>query len=170
MTSPLKRPAVTAGIGPGPLRFEQFQAGYVTNDMDRACAVLGDRFGIREFCRLEGDMQEGGRIRLEMAWAGGILYEIVQADGPGGEFYRERLPADGFAIRHHHLGFLVTNAADWEALQRQIAQGGWKVALQTDVPGFMKAVYIEAPELGHYLEYLFPEAAGYAFFEGAPAF
>jgi hypothetical protein len=161
---------VKIGPAPGPLAFEQFQAGYATNDVERACAVFAERYGIREFRRLEGEMQGGGHIRIEIAWAGGMLYELIQADGPGGEFYRARLPADRFAIRHHHHGFLVTNAADWEALNRQIDQGGWKVALTTDVPGFMKAVYIDAPELEHHLEYLFPEAAGYEFFETAPSF
>lgn len=169
MTSTLKRPAIHSGQGVAPLGFEQFQTAYVTNDIDRACAVFAERYGISSFRRLEGALQAGGHIRIEIAWAGGALYELVCATGPGSEFYADRLPAEGFAIRHHHLGFLVPDATAWDGLQRLIEQQGWKVALRTEVPGFMQACYIEAPELEHYLEYLLPEPAGLDFFETAPS-
>lgn len=169
MTVILRRPAVRNGLGVGPLGFEQFQTAYVTNDIDRACEVFADRYGISSFRRLEGALQEGGRIRIEIAWAGGALYELVCATGAGSQFYVNRLPAQGFAIRHHHLGFLVPDAAGWDRLQQLIEHGGWKVALRTVVPGFMQACYIEAPELEHYLEYLLPEPAGLDFFETAPS-
>lgn len=168
MTVSLTRPAPTARATAGPLAFEQFQTAYVTNDIDRACEVFAQRYGMTEFRRLEGPLAAGGHIRIEVAWAGGCLYELVWASGPGGAFYTDRLPADRFAIRHHHLGFLVPTEAAWEGLRRMIAEGGWQVALETEVPGFMRACYIEAPELEHYLEYIFPEPAGLAFFETAP--
>ena len=36
-------------------------------------------------------------------------------------------------------------------------------------PGFLKSCFVEAPELGHYLEYIYPEAAGIEFFQNVPA-
>jgi hypothetical protein len=170
MKARLQRPPLSSGRGGGPLRFEQFQVAYVTSDIDRACAVFGERYGLRAFRRLEGPLKEGGQIRIEIAWAGATLYELVWAEGPGSAFYADRLPAGRFAIRHHHLGFLVPDEESWDGLQAQIAQGGWQVMLRTEVPGFMKACYIAAPELDHYLEYLLPEPAGREFFEGAPSF
>jgi hypothetical protein len=167
MRKVLHRPDATSA---GVLGVEQFQMAYVTNDMERACDVFRTRYGIGEFRRLEGPFPEGGHVRIEIAWAGGTLYELVEASGPGGEFYRSRLPQDRFAIRHHHLGFFVPGEAEWAALEARIAGEGWKVVLRTDVPGFMRACYIEAPELEHYLEYLLCEPAGLEFFEGAPRF
>lgn len=164
----LNRPAARPGPAADVLGFEQFQVAYVTNDIGRACEVFRARYGLAEFRRLEGELQAGGRIRIEIAWAGGVLYELVEASGPGAEFYAGRLPADRFAIRHHHLGFLVPDAEAWAALQRRIADHGWRVMLRSDIPGFMQACYIEAPELEHYLEYLLCEPAGLEFFTTAP--
>ena len=168
MAISLTRPPLTPACNAGPLGFEQFQTAYVTNDIDRACRIFGERYGIAEFRRLEGPLAAGGYIRIEVAWAGGCLYELVCATGAGSEFYTERLPSDRFAIRHHHLGFLVPAEAAWDRLRGMIAAGGWRVMLETKVPGFMRACYIEAPELEHYLEYILPEPAGLEFFETAP--
>jgi hypothetical protein len=44
-----------------------------------------------------------------------------------------------------------------------------KVLTRTNVPGFVQARIIQAPDLGHYIEYIFPEAGGVAFFQGAPS-
>jgi hypothetical protein len=40
---------------------------------------------------------------------------------------------------------------------------------ETNAPGFLQARIVEAPDLGHYIEYIFPEAGGVAFFQGAPS-
>ncbi len=168
MTSLLRRPATTFSPGRGLFRNDHFQIAYAMTDIERACAVFSDRYGIREYRRLEGPLPEGGRIRVELAWAGGIMYELLCAEGAGSECFRSVLPASGFAIRPHHLGYLVNSAEEWDALTQEIDRGGWKIARKTDAPGFLKAYIIEAPEMGHYLEYIHPEAGGIAFFEGAP--
>jgi hypothetical protein len=169
MTALVKRPAVTLGPGKGLFRNDQFQIAYATTDIERACAIFSDRYGIKEYRRLEGQMPAGGHVRLEIAWAGGVMYELICAQGPGSDIFRRGLPAEGFAIRHHHLGYFVRDRSGWEALEKEIDERGWPVASKTDIKGFLKAYIIDAPELGHYLEYIFPEAGGIAFFEGAPA-
>jgi hypothetical protein len=152
------------------MRKEQFQTGYVTNDLDRALKVLGERYGIERFSFLEGDMAEGGHIRVAFAWAGGNMYEIIDArGGKEAEFYTSRLPQDGFGLVFHHLGYLIHSKEEWDAVRAEIAERGMTITLDTQVPGFMDAVYIEAPDLGHYLEYLFPEEGGLRFFEAVPA-
>ena len=170
MTAMLQRPAEPTSPGSGLMRREQFQTAYVTNDLDKACDILGQRFGITKYSFLEGDMAGGGKIRVAFAWVGSTMYEIIDAKG-GAEtaFYTDRLPTDRFAIAFHHLGFLIHDKAEWEGVRREIAQSRMAVKLDTANPGFMDAIYIEAPELGHYLEYIFPEQAGLDFFHAAPA-
>jgi hypothetical protein len=34
--------------------------------------------------------------------------------------------------------------------------------------GYMRALYLEAPELGHYLEYICPDAGGVDYFNSVP--
>jgi len=141
----------------------------VTNEIERALEVFAQRYGMSEFRRLDGVLPGGGEIRVELAWAGGTLYELVAAHGPGSDFYTRRLPADRFAIRHHHLGFLVQDATGWARLQERIERERWTVAHCGEAAGFMQFCYIEAPELDHYLEYMLCEPEALAFFESAPS-
>lgn len=168
MTGSMARPGATFSPAAGLLRTEHFQMAYATNDIDRACDMFRARFGIGQFRRLEGQLPAGGRIRVELAWAGTILYELITASGAGSDLYVGRLPAADFAIRHHHLGFLIHDEAEWAALMAEIERGGWAMVSKSSNPGFMQSCFVDVPELGHYFEYLFPEPAGLAFFEGVP--
>lgn len=171
MTTMLDRPPEPVHAPVGLLRKEQFQTGYVTNDLDHACRLLGERYGIDKFHFLEGEMPEGGSIRVAFAWVGGAMYEIIDAKGgKEAEFYTERLPKDGsFALVFHHLGFMIHGREEWDAVRAEIDDRGMEVFLLTENPGFMDAIYIGAPELGHYLEYIRPEEGGLQFFAAVPA-
>lgn len=148
---------------------EHFQAAYATNDIERACHILRQRCGIRDFARLEGALPAGGHIRVELAWVGTIMYELMTATGPGSEIYVGRLPQGGdFALKHHHLGYLVHDEGQWDALMEGIERSGWAMPHFSDTPGFTKSCFVDATELGHYLEYILPAPAGLAFFEGVP--
>ena len=164
----IRRPGATPGPAERLLGADHFQMAYATNDIDRACSIFSDRYGIRQFRRLEGALPAGGQIRVELAWVGTIMYELLTAHGPGSELYVGRLPAPGFAIRHHHLGFLIHDENQWDALLQAIVRSGWTMPSRSSNPGFMQSCFVDAPELGHYLEYIFPEPAGLAFFEGVP--
>lgn len=152
----------------GMLAREHSHSAWVTNDLDRALEVFAKRYGIGECSFLEGKNPQGGDIRVAFAWAGGQVLEIIQASGPGFEFYNTLLPEGEFAIRFHHLGFIVRDEADWKALEEDIESGSWRVTLSTLTGDFIDAYYIEAPELGHYLEYVRPFEAGIAFYAAVP--
>jgi catechol 2,3-dioxygenase-like lactoylglutathione lyase family enzyme len=141
---------------------------YATNDIDRACEIFGNRFGIRNFRRLEGPLAAGGHIRVELAWVGGTMYELLTASGPGSDIYVNRLPSDSFAIRHHHLGFLVHDEAQWAALETDAARAGRTLLEISKTAGFLQKCFVDVPELGHYFEYIFPEPAAIDFFENVP--
>lgn len=169
MSDVLGRPPTRFGAGEGLYRNDLFQVAYVTNDIERALQVFADRYGVKEWRRMEGDLKEGGHIRVEFGWAGGSLFEVTQADGPGSALYRQGLPDGEFAIRFHHFGYYIPTEDAWRALLREIEAGGVKVVNETNVPGFLQARIVEAPDLGHWIEYIFPEAGGVAFFQGAPS-
>lgn len=167
LTETLSRPPF--GPGAGLVCNELFQIAYAVTDMDQACAIFADQFGVKQFRRLEGALPEGGHIRMEIGWAGGVMYELVCAKGAGSDLFRSLLPNDGFAMKIHHLGYFIPDAAAWEAILSEIAASGRKIVRDTKIPGFLQAVIVEAPELGHYLEYILPEAGGRAFFQEAPS-
>lgn len=165
----LDRPKSVFDPSTGLLRSEHFQMAYATNDIDRACDLFRARYGIREFRRLEGPMPSGGHIHVALAWVGPLMYELLTASGPGSALYMDNLPTDTFAIRHHHLGFLIHDEAEWQALMDRIDHSGRVLLSQNYTQGFMRSCFVDAPELGHYLEYLFPEPAGLDFFQSVPA-
>lgn len=143
-------------------------SAWVTNDMDRALQIFAERYGISEFRFIEGPMPKGGDIRVAFAWAGGQVLELICASGPGTEFYNALLPEGEFAIRFHHLGFVVRDEADWKALEADLKAGDWPIVHETLSGTFIDAYYVEAPELGHYLEYVRPFQAGVDFYESVP--
>jgi catechol 2,3-dioxygenase-like lactoylglutathione lyase family enzyme len=169
MTDVFSRPEAKFAPGAGLYRNDLFQIAYVTNDIERALKMFGERYGVKEWRRMAGPLAAGGRIRVEFGWAGGVLFEVTQADGPGSELYRLPLPENEFAIRFHHLGFIVPTEAAWQALLEEIATTGVKVCNETNVPGFLQARIVEAPELGHHIEYIYPQGGGIAFFQGVPS-
>lgn len=155
--------------GSGLLCREHSHSAWVTNDMARAVEIFAQRYGVSDFRFIEGPMPGGGHIHVAFAWAGGQVLEIIRASGPGTAFYNELLPDDGFAIRFHHLGFVIHDQAGWDSLEAEIRSGGWQVAHQSLTGSFIDAYYIKAPELGHYLEFVRPFAAGIDFYAAVPA-
>lgn len=164
----LSRPAARCNPNGGLLLAEHFQMAYVTTDMEEALDLFRTRLGIEKFSRLEGQMPAGGHIRAEFAWVGTIMYEIISASGPGSEIYMDRLPrSDGLHIRHHHLGFLLRNREQWDAVMVKAQESGWSVPYHNDNP-LVEVCFVDAPELGHYLEYFLAKQAGLRFFESVP--
>jgi hypothetical protein len=169
MSDFVKRPELIPAAATGLMRHEHFQIAYATNDIDRACGIFSDRFGVRTFRRLEGALPDGGHIRIELAWVGTIMYELLTAHGPGSEIFRYRMPqGEEFFIRHHHLGYLIRDQAGWDALDADAQRCGRQVLGKNTTPGFLSRCFVDAPELGHLLEYIFPEQAGIDFFQAVP--
>jgi hypothetical protein len=164
----LQRPQAAARLGESVLTAEHFEIAYATNDLDRARAVFADRLGITQFAPLGGALPEGGEIEILLGWAGGVMYELLSASGPGSAVYMERLPTDRFAVQHHHLGYLIHDAVEWAGLEAEIARRGWTIRVDANIEGFMRQKFVEVPELGHLLEYLWPEPAGLAFLDTVP--
>lgn len=165
MRRPPRPSSLASGAAAGLLATEPFQIAYATNDIEQAKALFQQQLGIRHFRELSGQLPSGGYIHVELAWVGNIMYELLTASGEGSELYMRGLPDDGFAIRHHHFGFLLRSTAEWEDLHQEIAARQWHMPSISHTPGFMRSCFVECPALGHYLEYLWPEPAGLTFFE-----
>jgi len=160
MAITVKRPRSEAGAG-GSLAFELFQTAYVTSDLKHATQLLGDRYGIGQWTIFD----PGGGMQIGLAWVHGHQIEIIQAVGTGIALYTDWLPqTDDFAIRLHHFGYYIHDDAEWVAMEQMLEREGRPIIFGGD-GGFMQFAYVDAPELGHYLEYVYPSAEGKAFFE-----
>ena len=162
----LTRPGSAFAAGQGLLRAEHFQMAWATNDLEAASELLSKRLGIHEFTPIGGPNPMGGETHVLLAWVGTMMYELITARGPGSDVIMSRLPTDqGFAMKHHHLGFLISGPEEWEALEAETTRAGWAMPHKSVNPGFMTSCFVDVPVLGHYLEYIMPEAAGVDFFE-----
>jgi hypothetical protein len=160
------RPPPSTDLAQGLLRAEHFQMAWATNDMARAQAIFAERYGVSTWTRLAGELPAGGHIHIELAWAGGIMLELMTACGEGAAIYMDRLPTTpDFHLCHHHHGYLLSDLRQWQALMNAVAAGDHAMPHVSHNEGFMRSCFVDAPELGCYLEYLCPEPAGLAFFE-----
>jgi hypothetical protein len=145
-----------------------FQIAYATNDIERACEILAKACGIRAFRRLEGQRPAGGTMRVELAWVGPVMYELVTGEGPGTALFMDRVPQGDFAMMLHHVGHLVDGEAGWQALEERAAATGRPLIGISHNPGFMRSCFVDVPELGHYHEFILPEPAAVEFFNTVP--
>jgi hypothetical protein len=143
------------------------QIAYATNDMDGACALFRDKYGVTQFYRpgpldITNDAGEHMGIEATHAWLGTTWLEIIQPLSGAVDVYRDWLPATGFALRHHHIGFQIPDPQAWDDMSARVDKGGYrKVFSITGNIGGSRIMYIDtAKELGHYVEYLyFPDVA-----------
>jgi hypothetical protein len=169
MNGLLKRPVPSYDPARPLLANEHFQICYITNDVDRAVALFAERYGIPHFRASDVELPSGAWIRLRVAWIGGVAYEIVCGGGPGMEHFTCEPLSSGFVLRHHHFCYLVPDEESWSALERAIEQGGWKVRQNNRHDRIGRTMMIEAPELGHFLEYVMPGPDIVARYEATPS-
>ena len=166
MAITVNRPPVTTTPA-GSLGCEQFQTAYVVRDLDEAIETFGKHYGVKDFTMLPMPPMEGGAsMRIGLAWTGGQQIELIEAKGPGLELYTDWMK-DGRAIKHHHFGYFIHNDEEWEELEKKLAAEGREYVFSGD-GGICQFIYVDAPELGHYLEFVYPNEEGKALFESVP--
>ena len=160
------RPSFSPNLSSGLLGAEHFQIAWATNDIGAAQNIFAQRYGVKNWTKLAGQIPAGGHIHVELAWVGGVMVELMTASGQGSAIYMSRLPTEeGFQLKLHHFGFMLGSDAEWDTLMMEVAAKGHIMPHVSQNNGFMKSCFIDAPDLGHYLEYVCPEPLGRDFFE-----
>lgn len=164
---------MTASAGMNFRRF--FQNAYVTRDLARAEALIGERHGVQDWVHFEPEMQvytaTDGRgachLKVALGWVGAYQVELIEPVSGNMRHYLDYLPpAPGDASpRLHHVCMRV---ADWEETKAEVAARGWTVAYEGGVEG-CQFIYLDARDsLGHYVEYMWMSDALWAA-SGGPA-
>lgn len=150
-----------------PLFKNFFQLGYATSDLDQAMTALRESHGIDKFKVMRDAGTKEMNTHIALAYVGDLMIELIEPCGGNDGFYRDLLPADEFAIRHHHMGYHVEDEAQWQGLQATIAKHNFTKVVSGDVPGLLRFAYIDnRKQIGHYLEYILTTPAGSAAFFG----
>lgn len=146
----------------GPL----LQTAYVTRDIERACAHLADRYGLRDFLRagpnvVETDEGETMVLKLAHAWLGSTWIEVIEPIEGAVSLYSSGLPDEGSPLRVHHVGIRLPDLAAWDAAMKRAGELSLRLALSLTRNRVNKYVVFDTfAELGHHIEYLYiPDAS-----------
>lgn len=145
-----------------------FQIAYVTNDIDRAGAVLHDQFGCGDV-HVMRDLPNA-LTDIGLCFSGTTNYELLEPLNPSGDFYSDWVAgAEGFVMRFHHLGMLVDSKEELAKIRDSLLANGYSLPLDASMPGHLDVLYADArSSLGHYLEYIFLEEGGRQMFASVP--
>ncbi|MDR2856548.1 MAG: VOC family protein [Novosphingobium sp.] len=145
-----------------------YQNAYITHDIDKAKRLVTDRWGIRDYILFEPDMvlqspagPKQASVRVALGWCDHVQIELIQPVMGWTDPYACVLPADrtDAVPRFHHI---AVRRDDEAAMRREIAELGLPVVFEGSVPGLV-FIYLDAREsLGHFFEYVWADAAGWA--------
>jgi len=149
------------------------QLGYVTNDFDRAIALLGDLHAMGPFKEMR-DLTIGARdgkdvtCHFGLAFKGGTQFEIIHPLSGDSEFYTQALPAgDAFSMVLHHTGHYHPDPSTY-ARAKADAEAKWDKPVDHAIFDGGYCYFDARADFGHYLElYCFPPQTH---FDGVPAY
>lgn len=148
------------------------QNAYVTHDIDKAVEMVGNRYDLTEWQRVEPDMVvktvDGDKplvVRVASTWAGGLNLEFIQPVSGYVDHYVSMLPSDksDAVPRFHHISLRRDDEAEMRA---EIARLGLPLAfegpvsIKDKIPSLV-FVYLDGrASIGHYVEFTWksPEA------------
>jgi hypothetical protein len=155
-----------------------FQLAYVTTDLEQAIATYRERYGVERFATVPSSLEvstpdgvRSARLLMAFGYINEIQIELIQPIEGTLTLYADALP-DGpaFALRFHHVGCRLPDRTQWDAFRAGLDPGRHRIALESMQAGQQSHfLYLdERARLGHYLEYMWLDAASSAFFDSIP--
>ncbi len=146
-------------MGTVPLLSGFFQMGYVTRDLEVSMRQLGATHGIERFRVKRNVPGMPGMPKMVIhqahAYISAVQIEIIQPAGGDDGLYRDFCAADESAVRFHHFGMWVDDAAEYGGLRAALEEQNIPVVFEGSIPNVGGAIYADTrAKLGHYLEYV----------------
>lgn len=153
--------------------FNAFQIAYVVADIGEGLAIAARRFAMPAMQVTRGsEIETGGGIAVchfALAFAGDVQIEIIQPAGGEDHVYRQMVAGRGLTL--HHIGILLDEEADWDAVIAENRRDGTVMPAHGDFAGLMRYAYFDRrAELGHFVEVMQPSAAGATLFDAVPRY
>jgi hypothetical protein len=141
--------------------WSHYQNAYVTRDLDRALALIDQRYGVREFVQADVELdlktpsgaQKMG-MRLAYAWVGRMQVELIQPQSGCIQHYVDSLPEDpaDYSPRFNHIAL---RRDDRDEMRSEIASLNLPILFEGGFEGGLCFMYVDArKDLGHLLEYV----------------
>lgn len=145
------------------------QVAYVTTDLDQAIAHFAEHHGVSRWTPLhdlsiEIRAGEQARLNVALAFVGPTQLELIQPIGGADAIYREPLPAQGFALKFHHVAQLLDTEEAFELRREELRAQGHVFRVDGQSPGATRYFYTDYRDtLGHYVETCWYTPAGRGF-------
>jgi len=134
-----------------------FQHAYVTRDIEKAMALMQERYGVPAFNSFVAtpnvDTPHGrgpAEMKVALGWVGNTQIELIEPVSGHVDLYRGAL-GDDWMPRFHHVGMRVDN---WDRFRDQITRDGRKVVIEGKSANVCFLYIDERESIGHYLEYI----------------
>ncbi|WP_052757407.1 VOC family protein [Sphingobium chungbukense] len=143
-----------------------YQMGFVARDLDQATAALGKRFGVKHFRR----KRASPTMDAAHAWVGSTMLELIQVSAGAPDIYTAYVPEEPSAVRLHHHGFRVADAAIWDEINRRIEEAGWATPMRGAVmDGQLNYIYADTrAQTGIYSEFVYLTGAATSIYDDVP--
>lgn len=144
-----------------------YQNGYVTQDLDRAIALIGPEFGAGAFTRFDVELvlqtpagEKTAAMRVATAWAGRLQLELIQPLSGYVDPYVNALPGDenDAVPRFHHA---AVRRDDLDQMRSEVAALDLPVAFETSGNGITSILVDARRRIGHHLEFVCATPAGW---------
>ena len=114
--------------GKGLFLSRHFKNAYTTRDIDAAARMFAARHGLRSFHFMRDiPFGPGATIDIGLAWAGDVMFDLIQPSGETENLYSTMLPPEGQLVRFHHLGHLIEQREEWDAVVAQATASGYPI-------------------------------------------
>jgi hypothetical protein len=156
-----------SNAGNGLFLSRHFQNAYTTRDIDAAAKMFADRYDVRSFHYMRDVPNGNASMHLGLAWAGDVMVELIQPNGDI-PLYSSHMPPDGQLVRFHHLGHLIDDRAEYDAVVARATASGYPIALHGNNYG-INYLYLDVrSDAGHFLEYVHLDPPMTQFFAPVP--
>ncbi len=145
------------------------QIAYVTNDIDRATAMLEHDYGAPGFfifSNVQPGMAPfgGAELKIGLSRIGGIEIELIEPIGDTAPLFSDAMTGEGegdLELRFHHVCARIDGTlADWEAHRASIDPAAHPIVLEGGLGDEMRFFYTdERGTLGHYVEHVWMSPA-----------
>lgn len=141
-----------------------YQLGFIGRDLDRATARLAARYGIERFRR----KRHTETLETAHAYAGEVMVEVICCTDERPVYAGFRPEADE-AVRLHHHGFRVADAAQWEEVQAAAAASGFPAYPSSAFAGQLQLIYLDTrADLGIWSEYVYLTGEALHYYDDVP--
>jgi hypothetical protein len=144
-----------------------FQNAYVTHNLDKAMAMIDDRFGKIDWIVFDPTMTlqtpqgpKESTVRAALGWSYGLQIELIEPVSGQVDHYLPVLPADRNdpTPQFHHI---AVRRDDEAAMRREIDQLDFPLIFESSVPGLV-FIYLDGSKtLGHAFEYIWATPEGW---------